>query len=150
LVADDSTTIQKVVALTFRATDFRVIAVSDADEALKRVLEARPDLVLADVAMPGKSGYELCSHIKNGAATSNIPVLLLTGAFEAFDDGRAAEARADGHIKKPFDSQALIDRVKSLTGGEVSSASEMPMSFAASLAARQRSHGDVAVERAAT
>jgi CheY-like chemotaxis protein len=136
LVADDSKTIQKVVALTFRATDFRVISVSDADEALKRMNEARPDVVLADVAMPGKNGYDLCSQIKNGAATANVPVLLLAGAFEPFDDRRAAEARADGHIKKPFDSQSLIDRVKALTGAHVGT--EMPMSFAASLAARQK------------
>src|SRR5262249_12668462 len=78
----------------------------------------------------------LCSQIKHGSATANIPVLLLAGAFEPFDDRRAAEARADGHIKKPFDSQSLIDRVKSLTGAQVGS--EMPMSFAASLAARQK------------
>jgi CheY-like chemotaxis protein len=136
LVADDSKTIQKVVTLTFRATDFRVISASDADEALKRVSESRPDVVLADVTMPGKNGYDLCSQLKGAPATSNIPVLLLAGAFEPFDDRRAAEARADGHIKKPFDSQALIDRVRSLTGAQVGS--EMPMSFAASLAARQR------------
>src|SRR5262249_30441688 len=102
LVADDSKTIQKVVALTFRASDFRVVSAADAEEAMKRLTESRPDIVLADVAMPGKNGYDLCSQIKNGAATSHIPVLLLAGAFEPFDDRRAAEARADGHIKKPF------------------------------------------------
>jgi CheY-like chemotaxis protein len=136
LVADDSKTIQQVVSLTFRATDFKVVTASDGDEALRRIADARPDLVLADVAMPGKNGYELCGQIKNGAGTSHIPVLLLAGSFEPIDDRRAQDARADGHIKKPFDSQSLIDRVKSLTGATVGA--EMPMSFAASLAARQR------------
>lgn len=136
LVADDSKTIQHVVALAFRATDFRVVQVGDGDEAFKRAAEIHPDVVLADVAMPGKNGYELCSQLKRGGATSDIPVLLMAGAFEPFDDRRAQEAQADGHIKKPFDSQLLIDRVRSLTGETISS--EMPMSFAASLAARQR------------
>jgi CheY-like chemotaxis protein len=135
LVADDSKTIQNVVSLTFRATDFKVVSVSDGEEALRRIPELRPDIVLADVAMPGRNGYELCREVKASAATSNIPVLLLAGAFEPFDDRRAAEARADGHIKKPFDSQSLIDRVTALTGAR---APEMPMSFAASLAARQK------------
>lgn len=114
LVADDSKTIQTVVALTFRATDFRVIPALDAEDALRRLQEARPDVVLADVSMPGRNGYELCSQLKSASATAGIPVLLLTGGFEPFDERRAQEARADGHIKKPFDSQSLIERVKAL------------------------------------
>jgi CheY-like chemotaxis protein len=141
LIADDSKTIQQVVALTFRATDFRVVAANDGDEALRRVSESRPDLVLADVAMPGKNGYELCTQLKGSPSTTNIPVLLLAGSFEPLDERRAQESRADGHIKKPFDSQSLIDRVKSLTG--VSAGTEMPLSFAASLAARQRAQEQV-------
>lgn len=137
LVADDSKTIQTVVSLTFRATDFKVVSAGDGQEALRRAAELRPDVVLIDVAMPGKNGYELCKELKNGAGTSAIPVLLLAGAFEPYDERRAQDARADGFIKKPFDSQALLDRVNTLTGAR-STAGEMPMSFAASLAARQK------------
>src|SRR5436190_22173451 len=100
LVADDSKTIQSVVSLTFRATDFKVVSANDGEEALRRIPELRPDIVLADVAMPGRNGYDLCREVKSSAATSNIPVLLLAGAFEPFDDRRAQDARADGHIKK--------------------------------------------------
>jgi CheY-like chemotaxis protein len=136
LVADDSKTIQTVVSLTFRATDFKVVSVSDGQEALRRAAELRPDVVLIDVAMPLKNGYELCKELKSGTSTSSIPVLLLAGAFEPYDERRAQDARADGFIKKPFDSQTLLDRVNNLTGARLGS--DMPMSFAASLAARQK------------
>ena len=69
-----------------------------------------PDLVLADVLMPGKSGYEVCEALKSDPATASIPVLLLAGNFEPFDEARARAARADAHIVKPFESQAFIDR----------------------------------------
>src|SRR5207248_5529986 len=70
----------------------------------------------ADVMMPGKSGYEVCEALKSDPATSAIPVMLLAGTFEPFDENRARAARADGHIVKPFESQALLDKVKVLVG----------------------------------
>jgi hypothetical protein len=70
--------------------------------------------VLADVVMPGKSGYEVCEAIKTDPDLENVPVLLLTGTFEAFDEERARQAGADGHITKPFEAQALVDQVNAL------------------------------------
>jgi len=114
LVADDSRTIRHVVSLTFVSTDFRVVPADSAKDALDRIKSERPDLVLADVGMPGVDGYQLCQELKQGASTAAIPVVLMAGAFEPFDEVRAEQARADGHIKKPFETQKLIEQVKTL------------------------------------
>jgi CheY-like chemotaxis protein len=114
LLADDSVTIQKVVGLSFASEDVVLVTVSNGDDALVRVRELKPDLVLADVVMPGKNGYEVCESIKTDPALRHIPVLLLTGTFEAFDQERARRAGADGHVTKPFEAQALVQQVKDL------------------------------------
>ena len=114
LLADDSITIQKVVGITFAGEDFKITAVDNGEDAIARARELRPDVILADVVMPRKNGYEVCETVKGDPALRHIPVLLLAGTFEAFDESRARAARADGHIAKPFESQALITRVKEL------------------------------------
>jgi CheY-like chemotaxis protein len=114
LLADDSITIQKVVELTFSEGDYQVICVGNGTQALRKVAEARPDVVLLDVIMPEKNGYEVCEQIKRSPATAGIPVLLLTGTFEPFDRKRADSAGADGHLTKPFESQALVTKVEEL------------------------------------
>jgi len=114
LLADDSVTIQKVVGISFANEDVVLLTVDNGDDAIARAREARPDVILADVVMPGKNGYEVCQAIKSDPALAHIPVLLLTGTFEAFDEQRAARAGADGHITKPFEAQALVDKVNAL------------------------------------
>ncbi|MFP2962396.1 PleD family two-component system response regulator, partial [Myxococcus sp. 1LA] len=116
LVADDSLTIRKVIGMIFATEDFQVTAVDNGLDAISRSRELRPDVVLADVMMPGKSGYEVCEALKNDPATQGIPVVLLAGTFEAFDENRARAARADDHVTKPFESQVLLDKVKALVG----------------------------------
>lgn len=115
LVADDSKTIRHVVHLAFQATEFRVVGVEGGRDAIERARAEQPALVLADVSMPGVDGYQLCQALKDEGATAHIPVVLMAGAFEAFDERRAQAARADGHIKKPFETQKLIDQVQALT-----------------------------------
>jgi CheY-like chemotaxis protein len=114
LLADDSVTIQRVIELTFADEDIRVVAVSDGNQAIARVEEEPPDIVLADVGMPGKSGYEVSSYIKHQPRLAHIPVLLLTGAFEPIDQQKAAEAGCDGVLAKPFEPQLVIGRVREL------------------------------------
>ena len=114
LLADDSITIQKVIELTFSDEDFEVVTVGNGRLAIERVQEMRPDVVLCDIIMPEKDGYEVCDFVKKTAGLSHIPVLLLTGAFEPFDKDKAARVGADGYLAKPFEPQALIAKVKDL------------------------------------
>jgi CheY-like chemotaxis protein len=112
LLADDSVTIQKVIELTFMDEDFEVRAVSNGDEALALLPEVKPDFVIADVHMPGANGYEVCRKSKQ--LRISVPVLLLVGTFEPFDENEARAAGADSFLKKPFDSQELLQRVQEL------------------------------------
>ncbi|MFP5285542.1 MAG: response regulator transcription factor, partial [Thermoanaerobaculia bacterium] len=112
LLADDSVTIQKVIELTFLDEDYEVRAVSNGDEAISALPEASPDFVIADVHMPGANGYEVCRRAKQ--LRPDVPVLLLVGTFEPFDEGQARNAGADSFLKKPFDSQELLQRVEEL------------------------------------
>ena len=114
LLADDSVTIQKVIGITFVNEDYTLAVADNGDAALEKARSDRPDLILADVFMPGKNGYELCAAVKADPSLAGVPVLLLTGTFEPFDEAKAQVCGADGWIAKPFESQTLITRVKEL------------------------------------
>ena len=114
LLADDSITIQKVIGITFANEDYELTVVDNGDAALEKARSEHPDLILADVFMPGKNGYELCAAVHQDPQLQGIPVLLLTGTFEPFDEDKALASGAGGWIAKPFESQALIDRVEEL------------------------------------
>ena len=118
LLADDSVTIQRVIELTFADEDISVIAVGDGRKAIERVQSDRPDIVLADVGMPERDGYEVAAFVKGTPNFAHIPVLLLTGAFEPIDEGRAQAAGCDGVLVKPFEPQMVISRVKDLIAGK--------------------------------
>src|SRR6476660_9839071 len=114
LLADDSITIQKVIELTFSDEDFDVVTVGNGRLAIEKVQEVRPDVVLCDVIMPEKDGYDVCDFIKKSPQLSATPVLLLTGAFEPFDQERAARVGCDGFLAKPFEPASLIGKVNEL------------------------------------
>lgn len=116
LVADDSLTIRKVIGMVFAVEDVSITFVDNGIDAVARARELKPDCVLADVLMPGKSGYEVCEALKADPGTASIRVLLLAGNFEPFDEARARAVRADDFIVKPFESQVLIDKVRALVG----------------------------------
>src|SRR5215468_11447845 len=114
LLADASATIQRIVELTFAAEDIAVVPFSDGEHAIASLDRNVPDIVLADVGVPGRSGYEIARYIKNSPPLAHIPVLLLTGAFEPVDQTKALEAGCDGILIKPFEPQFVISRVKEL------------------------------------
>lgn len=118
LLADDSITIQRVVELTFSGEDVEVLAVGDGEEAIARIPAERPDIILADIGMPKRSGYEVAAFVKGRPELEQIPVLLLAGAFEPVDEMKAKEARCDGVLVKPFEPQHVIARVRELVGGK--------------------------------
>jgi CheY-like chemotaxis protein len=118
LLADDSVTIQKVVDLTFADEGVTVLCVNNGKEAIDRIEEFAPDVVLADVFMPLMNGYEVCDFIKQNESLKHIPVMLLVGSFEPFDEAEARRVGAEDTLTKPFQSiRRLVDKVGILVGG---------------------------------
>ena len=121
LLADDSVTIQKVVNLTFADEGIEVVAVGDGDAAMQKFVESVPDLVMVDVNMPGVDGYRICEMIKQDEETRHIPVILLVGSFEPFDEEEARRVGADDFLTKPFQSiRQLVNKVSGLLNGKSS------------------------------
>jgi CheY-like chemotaxis protein len=114
LVADDNSNIQKMVGLALKDQGIDVVAVGNGEAAVRKISDVRPDLVLADVFMPVRNGYEVCNYVKQDSALSHIPVILLVGAFDPLDEQEAQRVGADGVLKKPFvPPDPLISMVKS-------------------------------------
>ena len=114
LVADDNSNIQKMVGLALKDQGIDVIAVGNGEAAVRKISDVRPDLVLADVFMPVRNGYEVCKYVKDDSSLAHIPVILLVGAFDPLDEQEAQRVGADGVLKKPFvPPDPLISMVKS-------------------------------------
>lgn len=114
LVADDNSNIQKMVGLALKDQGIDVVAVGNGEAAVRKIADVRPDLVLADVFMPVRNGYEVCKFVKDDSALAHIPVILLVGAFDPLDEQEAQRVGADGVLKKPFvPPDPLISMVKS-------------------------------------
>ena len=126
LVADDSPTIRRLVAQTFADANFRIVEVNNGDAAIKTFEEVRPSVVLADIYMPGKNGYQVCTYVRNHPQLRQTPVVLLVGAFDAFDENAAKESGATASITKPFEPTALIDLVVSILPSDEKQAEAEP------------------------
>jgi len=115
LVADDNSNIQKMVALALKDEGIDVVAVGNGDAAMRKIPDLRPDLILADIFMPVRNGYEVCEFVKSDSRFMNTPVVLLVGAFDPLDEEETQRVRADGVLKKPFvPPDPLINMVKTL------------------------------------
>jgi CheY-like chemotaxis protein len=112
LVADDSTTIQKVFEKTFLPEEFTLRFANNGEEALAKARAERPQVIIADINMPLKNGFELCEEIKKDQALQGIPVLLLIGILDDFDENESRRVGADGFIVKPFEANAAINKVR--------------------------------------
>ena len=141
-MADDSVTIQRVIELTFADEDIEVITVGDGQAAIDRLEADPPDIVLADVDMPKRDGYEVAAYVKSRPKLAHIPVVLLTGAFEPIDQARAAAAGSSDVLAKPFEPQMVINRVKQLLGKKRDEEQEVPSP--ASFASPSRRHRQAA------
>src|SRR5947209_7529622 len=111
---DDSATMREVIKIAFRRENINVVAHHDAAAALDEIEQARPDVVITDVIMPGKDGYDVCQHIKSHPALQKTPVILMSGVVNRAVAERAFAVKADELLRKPFQPQDLITRVKHL------------------------------------
>jgi CheY-like chemotaxis protein len=123
---DDSATMREVIKIAFRRENINVITCADAASALAQFEQNRPDVVITDVIMPDQDGYSVCSQIKQHAEFSHVPVVLMSGVVNKSVADKAVSVRADELIRKPFQPQELIGRVKSLL--EPKSAAAAPAS----------------------
>jgi len=118
LCVDDSATMQQVADITFRGTEFTYVGARGFDEGLDKARNQKPTVILADSHMPGngKSGYDLCLALKSDAATSTIPVVILIGNAAPYDAVRGAQVGADANLPKPWDTQAMLEKVTEIVG----------------------------------
>lgn len=114
LLADDSLSIQKMFGLYLEKCEIDVVALSNGETAVSKLPTVQPDLILADVFMPGRTGYEVCEYVKQHPDFKHIPVLLLTGKFEPYDEKEAKRVKADGHIVKPIAEQEFVALVRKM------------------------------------
>ena len=131
---DDSATMREVIKIAFRRENINVVAYNDAASALAQIESSRPDVVITDVIMPDKDGYEVCQFIKGNANLSEIPVILMSGVVNKQVAEKAFSVKADELIRKPFQPQDLITRVRHLLKSNAAPAVAAPPPMAAATA----------------
>ena len=114
LLADDSPHAQRMGERILREEGFEVVSLTDGDAALHRLSDVDPDLILADVFLPAKSGMELCRHVKSDPALRHVRVVLTAGLLEPFDEEEAMRAGCDAILKKPFEASKLLETIQPL------------------------------------
>ena len=130
---DDSATMREVIKIAFRRENIDVVAYPDAASALPNIEQSSPDLVITDVIMPDKDGYEVCQHIKQHPKLSGTPVILMSGVVNRAVAEKAFSVKADELIRKPFQPQDLITRVKHLLKNETEAPAQASVNAAAAL-----------------
>ncbi|MGI0487105.1 response regulator transcription factor [Pantanalinema rosaneae CENA516] len=114
LIVDDSTTVREMVSEHLRKGGFNVIEAVDGEEAIEKIKANLPDIVVTDIVMPRKNGYELCRWIKNDPVAKVIPVVMCTSKSEEFDIYWGMKQGADAYITKPYHPPDLLAAVKRL------------------------------------
>ena len=112
LIADEDVAARTLVGFMFTDIDYRVVATSSGVDAISKAREIKPDVVMADVSLSDKDGYEVSREIKNNLLLRNTPVILLTSSLGTFDETRAIEAFADDFIIKPFKFDEVTKKVE--------------------------------------
>jgi len=114
LCVDDSATMRTIVEKTFFAEPYDVVTVPSGEAAIEKAKEIQPDLILADAGMVGVTGYDVCKAVREEAGIGNIPVIIMSGVSSPYDENKAKDVGATDHIKKPFDTTKLIEKVTEL------------------------------------
>ena len=138
LLADDSPHAQRMGEQILSEEGFEVVSVSDGDSALLRLEDVDPDLVLADVAMPSRTGYEICQYMKVSPRHRHARVVLIGSTKEPVDETEAQRVKADGVVRKPFEASVLLAVVKPLLESAAKARSEAAGKEAPAKASRRQ------------
>lgn len=117
LFADDSATMRTIMEKAFFAEDFEVVTVPSGEAAMTRAKEIRPNVILVDSGMIGVSGYDVCKAVRDDPSIAHTPVVIMSGVSNPYDENKAREVGATDHVKKPFDTAKLIEKMVELAGG---------------------------------
>ncbi len=118
LVVDDSPTAQRLIRLAVEAGGYRVLTASDGNEAIDVALRERPDLIVLDIILPKKNGFQVCRHLKAHPETRGIKVVLLSSKSHEMDILWGKRQGADGYLTKPFESEQLLACIESTLEAE--------------------------------
>ncbi len=116
LICDDEASILNILEFSLGAEGYRVLAVADGEQALAQARAEPPDLIVLDVMMPRRSGFEVCRELKQDRRTADVPVILLTARGRREDRELGRQAGADAYVTKPFSPQRLLEKVQTLLG----------------------------------
>jgi CheY-like chemotaxis protein len=114
LLADDSPHAQRMGERILREEGFEVVSLTDGNAAMLRLADVDPDVILADVFLPGKSGFELCRYVKSDPRFKHVRVVLTAGLLEPFDEDEARRAGCDAILKKPFEASKVVNAIDPL------------------------------------
>lgn len=114
LVAEDERDIRDLIVFTLQIADYKVVEVPNGEEAVKRALEVKPDLILMDVRMPKMTGFEACKALKQQEKTKDIPVIFLSAKGQEAEISTGLDLGAEEYFLKPFAPDELINRVNKI------------------------------------
>jgi two-component system phosphate regulon response regulator PhoB len=126
LLADDSPHAQRMGELILREEGYEVVTITDGATVMLRLRDVDPDLILVDVTMPSKSGYEICEYVKTSLRHLHTRVVLIAGAMDLVDEQEVRRVRADGVLKKPFESSVVLETVKPLLSAALKARIDRP------------------------
>lgn len=116
LVADDEAHILNILKFNIARAGYEVITAVNGAEAVERIREQRPDLILCDVMMPLKTGFEACAEVKGDPQLSSIPFILLTAKGQRADEEQGRDMGADAYLTKPFSPRMILQKIKEMIG----------------------------------
>ncbi len=117
LVVEDTPSEMKLISYYLQESGYSVISAVSAKEALAKIIEQKPDVIITDVVMPGMSGFELCRSLKKHPITRQVPIIICTSKNQEIDRLWAMRQGADAYLTKPFTREELLQVVKSITVG---------------------------------
>ena len=114
LIANDHPEVVELVQVTLQGEDYQIVAASDGKEALKKVREENPDLILLDIVMPKMNGFEVCRKLKEDPETKEIPIVMLTAMGREVDKEKGRQLGARDYITKPFSPSTLLMKIEKI------------------------------------